>query len=132
MGFVMSASAAGSAGRAERGATPFRDARRGGVNTVGVRDLGRSLDIEDFILFTGYPSMARRYVRISTPSTSASSDPPNEAAGLADARLSWTQDEFLRTRTAAAAAKLSAELFYVATYERAIAQSLLGSGHTSV
>jgi hypothetical protein len=100
------------------------------VNSVSVRDLGRSLDIEDFILFTGYPSMARRYVRISTPSTSASSDPPNEAAGLADARLSWTQDEFLRTRTAAA--KLSAELFYVATYERAIAQSLLGSGHTSV
>ena len=54
--------------------------------------------------------------------------PSFDPAGLADACLSLMQDESLRVRSAAAAAKLSAETFvwenearkYVATYERVL------------
>ncbi len=54
--------------------------------------------------------------------------PSPDPAGLAEACLSLMQDESLRARSAAAAAKLSAETFlwenearkYVATYERAL------------
>ena len=54
--------------------------------------------------------------------------PSHNPAGLAGACLSLMQDESLRTRSAAAAAKLSAEKFlwenearkYVATYERVL------------
>ena len=53
-------------------------------------------------------------------------------AGLAEACLSLMQDESLRARSAAAAAKLSAEKFlwenearkYVATYERVLSWAL--------
>ncbi len=55
--------------------------------------------------------------------------PSNDPAGLAEACLKLMQDECLRTHSATAAAKLSAEKFvwenearkYVATYERVLA-----------
>ena len=58
--------------------------------------------------------------------------PSPDPAGLAEACLSLMQDEALRARSAAAAAKLSAETFlwenearkYVATYERALSLTL--------
>jgi glycosyltransferase involved in cell wall biosynthesis len=130
--------------------------------------LARSLEVEDFILFTGYLSGETLLAHISAFDIGIIPDPLNEAndlmsmnkvfeycalgiptacyplretkrllgeagvyapsfdpAGLADACLSLMQDESLRVRSAAAAAKLSAETFvwenearkYVATYE---------------
>ena len=130
--------------------------------------LARSLEVEDFILFTGYLSGETLLAHISAFDIEIIPDPLNEAndlmsmnkvfeycalgiptacyplretkrllgeagvyapsfdpAGLADACLSLMQDESLRVRSAAAAAKLSAETFvwenearkYVATYE---------------
>jgi glycosyltransferase involved in cell wall biosynthesis len=58
--------------------------------------------------------------------------PSADPVGLAEACLSLMQDESLRSRSGAAAAKLSAEKFlwenearkYVATYERALSSTL--------
>ena len=134
-----------------------------------VRELARSLEVEDFILFTGYLKGETLLAYLSAFDIGIIPDPLNEAndlmsmnkvfeycalgiptacyplketkrllgeaavyapspdpAGLAQACLSLMQDEVLRARSAAAAAKLSAEKFlwenearkYVATYER--------------
>jgi glycosyltransferase involved in cell wall biosynthesis len=136
-----------------------------------VRELARSLEVEDFILFTGYLKGETLLAYLSAFDIGVIPDPLNEAndlmsmnkvfeycalgiatacyplketkrllgeagvygpspnpAGLAEACLSLMQDEPLRTRSAAAAAKLSAEKFlwenearkYVAIYERVL------------
>ena len=136
-----------------------------------VRALACSLEVEDFILFTGYLKGESLLAHISAFDIGVIPDPLNEAndlmsmnkvfeycalgiptacyplkettrllgeagiyapspdpAGLAEACLSLMQDESLRARSAAAAAKLSAETFlwenearkYVAAYERAL------------
>ena len=136
-----------------------------------VRALARSLEVDDFILFSGYLKGETLLAYLSAFDIGIIPDPLNEAndlmsmnkvfeycalgiptacyplketkrllgdagvyapshdpAGLAEACLSLMQDESLRTRSAAAAAKLSAEKFlwenearkYVATYERVL------------
>jgi glycosyltransferase involved in cell wall biosynthesis len=136
-----------------------------------VRSVARSLEVEDFILFTGYLKGETLLAHLSAFDIGIIPDPLNEAndlmsmnkvfeycalgiptacyplketkrllgdaavyapspdpAGLAEACLSLMQDEALRTRSAATAAKLSAETFvwenearkYVATYERVL------------
>jgi glycosyltransferase involved in cell wall biosynthesis len=136
-----------------------------------VRDLARSLEVEDFILFTGYLKGETLLAYLSAFDIGVIPDPLNEAndlmsmnkvfeycalgiptacyplketkrllgdagiyasspdpAGLAEACLKLMQDEPLRARAAAAAAKLSAETFlwenearkYVATFERVL------------
>jgi glycosyltransferase involved in cell wall biosynthesis len=136
-----------------------------------VRELARSLEVEDFILFTGYLKGETLLAYLSAFDIGVIPDPLNEAndlmsmnkvfeycalgiptacyplketkrllgeagvyapspdpAGLAEACLNLMQDEALRARSAAAAAKLSAEKFlwenearkYVATYERVL------------
>jgi glycosyltransferase involved in cell wall biosynthesis len=135
------------------------------------RSVARSLEVEDFILFTGYLKGETLLAHLSAFDIGIIPDPLNEAndlmsmnkvfeycalgiptacyplketkrllgeagvyapspdpAGLAEACLSLMQDEALRIRSAAAAAKLSAETFvweneahkYVATYERVL------------
>jgi glycosyltransferase involved in cell wall biosynthesis len=135
------------------------------------RSVARSLEVEDFILFTGYLKGETLLAHLSAFDIGIIPDPLNEAndlmsmnkvfeycalgiptacyplketkrllgeagvyapspdpAGLAKACLSLMQDEALRLRSAAAAAKLSAETFvwenearkYVATYERVL------------
>ncbi|HEY6733979.1 MAG TPA: glycosyltransferase [Roseiarcus sp.] len=135
------------------------------------RSVARSLEVEDFILFTGYLKGETLLAHLSAFDIGIIPDPLNEAndlmsmnkvfeycalgiptacyplketkrllgeagvyapspdpAGLAKACLSLMQDEALRIRSAAAAAKLSAETFvwenearkYVATYERVL------------
>ena len=135
------------------------------------RAVARSLEVEDFILFTGYLKGETLLAHLSAFDIGIIPDPLNEAndlmsmnkvfeycalgiptacyplketkrllgeagvyapspdpAGLAEACLSLMQDEALRIRSAAAAAKLSAETFvweneahkYVATYERVL------------
>jgi glycosyltransferase involved in cell wall biosynthesis len=135
------------------------------------RSVARSLEVEDFILFTGYLKGETLLAHLSAFDIGIIPDPLNEAndlmsmnkvfeycalgiptacyplketkrllgeagvyapspdpAGLAEACLSLMQDEVLRIRSAAAAAKLSAETFvweneahkYVATYERVL------------
>jgi glycosyltransferase involved in cell wall biosynthesis len=135
------------------------------------RSVARSLEVEDFILFTGYLKGETLLAHLSAFDIGVIPDPLNEAndlmsmnkvfeycalgiptacyplketkrllgeagvyapspdpAGLAKACLSLMQDEALRLRSAAAAAKLSAETFvwenearkYVATYERVL------------
>jgi glycosyltransferase involved in cell wall biosynthesis len=153
----------------------FRDFRAVVVGSGPALDLVRalacSLEVEDFILFTGYLNGESLLAHISAFDIGVIPDPLNEAndlmsmnkvfeycalgiptacyplkettrllgeagiyapspdpAGLAEACLSLMQDESLRARSAAAAAKLSAETFlwenearkYVATYERAL------------
>jgi glycosyltransferase involved in cell wall biosynthesis len=136
-----------------------------------VRALARSLEVEDFLLFSGYLKGEKLLAYISAFDIGVIPDPVNEAnelmsmnkvfeycalgiptacyplretqrllgdagvyapspdpAGLAEACLNLMQDESLRARSAAAAAKLSAEKFlwenearkYVATYERVL------------
>ena len=136
-----------------------------------VRGLARSLEVEEFILFTGYLKGETLLAYLSAFDIGIIPDPLNEAndlmsmnkvfeycalgiptacyplketkrllgdagvyapspdpAGLAEACLSLMQDVSLRTRSAAAAAKLSAGKFrwenearkYVAIYERAL------------
>jgi glycosyltransferase involved in cell wall biosynthesis len=136
-----------------------------------VRSLARSLEVEDFILFTGYLKGETLLAYLSAFDIGVIPDPLNEAndlmsmnkvfeycalgiptacyplketkrllgeagvyapsndsAGLAQACLSLMQDEALHARSAAAAAKLSAEKFvwenearkYVATYEHVL------------
>ena len=133
--------------------------------------LARSLEVEDFILFTGYLKGDELLAYLSAFDIGVIPDPFNEAndlmsmnkvfeycalgiptacyplketkrlmgeaavyapspdpAGLAAACLSLMQNEPLRARSGAAAAKLSAETFvwenearkYVATYERVL------------
>ena len=140
-----------------------------------VRALARSLEVEDFLLFSGYLNGETLLAHISAFDIGVIPDPLNEAndlmsmnkvfeyctlgiptacyplketkrllgdagvyapspdpVGLAEACLSLMQDESLRSRSAAAAAKLSAEKFlwenearkYVATYERALSSTL--------
>ena len=135
------------------------------------RSVARSLEVEDFILFTGYLKGETLLAHLSAFDIGIIPDPLNEAndlmsmnkvfeycalgiptacyplketkrllgeagvyapspdpAGLAEACLSLMQDEALRIRSAAAAAKLSAETLvweneahkYVATYERVL------------
>jgi glycosyltransferase involved in cell wall biosynthesis len=146
-----------------------------------VRALARSLEVEDFIVFTGYLSGETLLAHISAFDIGIIPDPLNEAndlmsmnkvfeycalgiptacyplketkrllgeaaiyapspdpAGLAEACLSLMQDESLRARSAAVAAKLSAETFlwenearkYVATYERALCSTAALSAPT--
>jgi glycosyltransferase involved in cell wall biosynthesis len=136
-----------------------------------VRALACSLEVEDFMLFTGYLKGEKLLAYLSAFDIGVIPDPLNEAndlmsmnkvfeycalgistacyslketkrllgdagvyapsndpAGLAEACLSLMQDEPLRVRCAASAAKLSAEKFlwenearkYVATYERVL------------
>jgi glycosyltransferase involved in cell wall biosynthesis len=136
-----------------------------------VRSLARSLEVEDFILFTGYLKGETLLAHLSAFDIGVIPDPLNEAndlmsmnkvfeycalgiptacyplketqrllgdagvyapshdpAGLAEACLKLMQDDGLRARSAAAAAKLSAERFvwenearkYVATFERVL------------
>jgi glycosyltransferase involved in cell wall biosynthesis len=136
-----------------------------------VRALARSLEVEDFLLFSGYLKGEKLLAYISAFDIGVIPDPVNEAnelmsmnkvfeycalgiptacyplretqrllgdagvyapspdpAGLAEACLNLMQDESLRARSAAAAAKLSAEKFlwenearkYVSTYERVL------------
>jgi glycosyltransferase involved in cell wall biosynthesis len=136
-----------------------------------VRALARSLEVEDFIVFTGYLKGDKLLAYLSAFDIGVIPDPYNEAndlmsmnkvfeycalgiptacyplketkrllgdagvyapspdpAGLAAACLSLMQDDSLRARSGAAAAKLSAEKFvwenearkYVATYERVL------------
>jgi glycosyltransferase involved in cell wall biosynthesis len=136
-----------------------------------VRELALSLEVEHFILFTGYLRGETLLAYLSTFDIGVIPDPLNEAndlmsmnkvfeycalgiptacyplretrrllgeagvyapspdpAGLAEACLNLMQDESLRARSAAAAAKLSAEKFvwenearkYVAAYERVL------------
>jgi glycosyltransferase involved in cell wall biosynthesis len=136
-----------------------------------VRALARSLEVDDFILFSGYLKGETLLAYLSAFDIGVIPDPLNEAndlmsmnkvfeycalgiptacyplketkrllgdagvyapshdpAGLAEACLSLMQNEALRTRSAASAAKLSAEKFlwenearkYVATYERVL------------
>jgi glycosyltransferase involved in cell wall biosynthesis len=136
-----------------------------------VRALACSLEVEDFVLFSGYLNGEKLLAHISAFDIGVIPDPVNEAndlmsmnkvfeycalgiptacyplretkrllgdagvyapspnpAGLAEACLSLMRDESLRARSAAAAARLSAEKFlwenearkYVATYERAL------------
>ena len=140
-----------------------------------VRALACSLEVEDFVLFSGYLSGEKLLAHISAFDIGVIPDPVNEAndlmsmnkvfeycalgiptacyplretkrllgdagvyapspnpAGLAEACLSLMRDESLRARSAAAAARLSAEKFlwenearkYVATYERALSLTL--------
>jgi len=150
----------------------FRDFRAivvgSGPALESVRELARALEVEDFILFTGYLKGETLLAYLSAFDIGVIPDPLNEAndlmsmnkvfeycalgiptacyplketrrllgdagvyapspdsAGLAEACLSLMQDEALRRRSAAAAAKLSSETFvwenearkYVATYE---------------
>jgi glycosyltransferase involved in cell wall biosynthesis len=134
-----------------------------------VRSLARSLEVEDFLLFTGYLKGETLLAHLSAFDIGVIPDPLNEAndlmsmnkvfeycalgiptacyplketqrllgdagvyapspdpKGLAEACLKLMKDESLRARSAASAAKLSAEHFvwenearkYVATYER--------------
>jgi glycosyltransferase involved in cell wall biosynthesis len=143
-----------------------------------VRALARSLEVEDFISFTGYLSGEQLLAYISAFDIGVIPDPLNEAndlmsmnkvfeycalgiptacyplretkrllgdagvyapspepAGLAEACLSLMKDQCLRGRSAAAAAKLSAESFlwenearkYVATYEYVLAGTVAGA-----
>ncbi|MGB7975686.1 MAG: glycosyltransferase family 4 protein [Roseiarcus sp.] len=136
-----------------------------------VRDLARSLEVEDFIHFAGYLKGETLLAYLSAFDIGVIPDPLNEAndlmsmnkvfeycalgiptacyplketkrllgeagvyapspdpAGLAEACLRLMQDGALRARSAAAAAKLSAEAFvwenearkYIATYERVL------------
>jgi glycosyltransferase involved in cell wall biosynthesis len=140
-----------------------------------VRALACSLEVEDFVLFSGYLNGEKLLAHISAFDIGVIPDPLNEAndlmsmnkvfeycalgiptacyplretkrllgdagvyapspnpAGLAEACLSLMRDESLRARSAAAAARLSAEKFlwenearkYVATYERALSLTL--------
>jgi glycosyltransferase involved in cell wall biosynthesis len=140
-----------------------------------VRALACSLEVEDFVLFSGYLNGEKLLAHISAFDIGVIPDPVNEAndlmsmnkvfeycalgiptacyplretkrllgdagvyapspnpAGLAEACLSLMRDESLRARSAAAAARLSAEKFlwenearkYVATYERALSLTL--------
>jgi glycosyltransferase involved in cell wall biosynthesis len=136
-----------------------------------VRSLARSLEVEEFIVFTGYLKGETLLAYLSAFDIGVIPDPLNEAndlmsmnkvfeycalgiptacyplketkrllgdagvyapspepAGLAEACLKLMQDDALRARSAASAAKLSAENFlweneagkYVATYERVL------------
>ncbi|MGC2784618.1 MAG: glycosyltransferase family 4 protein [Roseiarcus sp.] len=136
-----------------------------------VRSLARSLEVENFLLFTGYLKGETLLAHLSAFDIGVIPDPFNEAndlmsmnkvfeycalgiptacyplketqrllgdagvyapspdpKGLAEACLNLMKDESLRARSAAAAAKLSAERFvwenearkYVATYERVL------------
>ncbi len=136
-----------------------------------VRALARSLEVEDFIVFTGYLKGEPLLAHLSAFDIGVIPDPLNEAndlmsmnkvfeysalgiptacyplketkrllgnagvyapspdpAGLAEACLMLMQDDGLRARSAAVAAKLSAEKFlwenearkYVATFERVL------------
>jgi glycosyltransferase involved in cell wall biosynthesis len=138
-----------------------------------VRSLARSLEVEDFLLFTGYLKGETLLAHLSAFDIGVIPDPLNEAndlmsmnkvfeycalgiptacyplketqrllgdagvyapspdpKGLAEACLKLMKDESLRARSAAAAAKLSAERFvwenearkYVATYERVLCE----------
>jgi glycosyltransferase involved in cell wall biosynthesis len=140
-----------------------------------VRELARSLEVEDFILFTGYLKGETLLAHLSAFDIGVIPDPFNEAndlmsmnkvfeycalgiptacyplketkrllgdagvyapspdpAGLAEACLRLMQDDALRIRSAAAAAKLSSETFvwenearkYVATYERVLSPTI--------
>jgi glycosyltransferase involved in cell wall biosynthesis len=145
-----------------------------------VRSLARSLEVEDFLLFTGYLKGETLLAHLSAFDIGVIPDPLNEAndlmsmnkvfeycalgiptacyplretqrllgdagvyapspdpKGLAEACLKLMHDESLRARSAAAAAKLSAERFvwenearkYVATYERVLSPKAdLGRG----
>jgi glycosyltransferase involved in cell wall biosynthesis len=139
-----------------------------------VRSLARSLEVEDFLLFTGYLKGGTLLAHLSAFDIGVIPDPLNEAndlmsmnkvfeycalgiptacyplketkqllgdagvyapspepRGLAEACLKLMKDESLRARSAAAAAKLSAEKFlwenearkYVATFERVLSSA---------
>ena len=143
-----------------------------------VRSLARSLEVENFLLFTGYLKGETLLAHLSAFDIGVIPDPFNEAndlmsmnkvfeycalgiptacyslketqrllgdagvyapspdpAGLADACLNLMQDECLRARCAAAAAKRSAEAFlwenearkYVAVYDRALGTMSAGA-----
>ena len=153
----------------------FRDFRAVVVGSGPALELARSLacslEVEDFLLFTGYLKGETLLAHLSAFDIGIIPDPFNEAndlmtmnkvfeycalgiptacyplketrrllgdagvyapspdpAGLAEACLKLMKDESLRARSAAAAAKLSAETFlwenearkYVATYERVL------------
>jgi glycosyltransferase involved in cell wall biosynthesis len=163
----------------------FRDLRAvvvgSGPALEPVRELARSLDLSDFIVFTGYLSGEPLLSHISAFDIGVIPDPYNEAndvmsmnkvfeycalgiptacyplketmrllggagvyaptldpSGLAEACLSLMQNDDLRARCAAEAARLSAEVFiwereaekYVAAYERALAPKIVPSSAT--
>jgi glycosyltransferase involved in cell wall biosynthesis len=165
----------------------FRDLRAvivgSGPALEEVRELAASLNLSDFIVFTGYLSGERLLSHISAFDIGVIPDPYNEAndvmsmnkvfeycalgiptacyplketkrllggagvyaptlepAGLAEACLSLMQDEALRARCSAEAARLSAETFvwdheakkYVDVYERALAPVAARAGEKDI
>ena len=165
----------------------FRDFRAvvvgSGPRLERVRELAQSLDLSDYIVFTGYLSGESLLSHISAFDIGVIPDPYNEAndvmsmnkvfeycalriptacyplketkrllgaagiyaptlepAGLAEACLSLMQDEALRARCSAEAARLSAEAFvwdheatkYVDVYERVLAPVAARAGEKNI